>query len=83
MANPIYDATNNKPQNYNIIQQYNSFRNDPFTFLLRTKGIDIPREYRNDPQAAVQYLMNTGNLTQKDIDMIKNLANRMGVQIPV
>lgn len=82
MANPLFNAMNNqRPQNFDLIQQYNNFRHDPFTFMLRTKGIDIPKEYHNDPQGAVQYLLNSGQMSPEQLNYMKELAQRMGVPI--
>lgn len=49
--------------------------------MMRNRGIDIPMEYRNNPEAAVQYLMNSGQLTQEQLDFMISAARRMGVQI--
>lgn len=87
MANPLFNAMNNQPPNqggpFDIIRQYNSFRQDPFTFMLKAKGIQIPKEYLNDPEGAVRYLMSSGNLTQSDLQTVKDVANRMGINIPI
>lgn len=81
MPSPIFDAMNSRPPQLDIIQQYNSFRQDPFTFLLKTKGIDIPQQYRNDPQGAVTYLLNSGQMSQEQLAYIKSMAQRYGFNI--
>ena len=86
MGSPIYDAMrpNNPPQNkgkLDLIKQYNSFKQDPFTFMLRNRGIDIPTEYRNDPKGAVQYLLNNGQMTTEQLEYMKSLAAQMGVPL--
>ena len=85
MASPIYDAMNqnNEPRpvngNFDMVKQFGSFKQDPFGFMMKRRGINIPSEYRNDPQAAVQYLLNSGQMTQEQLTYIQNVARNMGI----
>lgn len=83
MASPIFEAmNNNQPKdNFDVIRQFNTFRQDPFNFMLRNKGINIPKEYRNDPQGAVQYLLNSGQMTDEQLEYLKHVAYRMGIPL--
>lgn len=63
-----------------INQQANLFRQNPFGFLLQHK-INIPNEYANDPHGAVQYLMNTGQMSQQTFENLRARASQMGVTI--
>ena len=63
-----------------IMNQFNSFMQNPFQFLLQHK-INIPNEYANNPQGAVQYLMNTGQMSQETFEGLRNRASQMGVNI--
>lgn len=84
MANPIFDAMNNNQNNQSqldIVRQFGAFRQDPFEFMLQRKGINIPKEYRNDPHGAVQYLLNSGQMTDEQLTYLKNVAWRMGIPI--
>ena len=63
-----------------MMNQYNSFRQNPLQFLLQRK-INIPNEYANNPQGAVQYLMNTGQMSQETFEAFRNKASQMGVNI--
>ena len=56
------------------------FRQNPMQFLLQHK-INIPNEYANDPQGAVQYLMNTGRMSQETFEGLRNRASQMGMNI--
>ena len=60
--------------------QYGQFRQNPFQFLLQ-HNINIPNEYANNPQGAVQYLMNTGRMSQETFEGLRNRASQMGVNI--
>lgn len=83
MANPIYEATNEQHKNNanskDIIRQFGSFKQDPFGFMMKRKGINIPIEYRNNPQEAVQYLINSGQMSPEQLEYIKSVAQRMGI----
>ena len=86
MPSPIFNAMYNssqKPQNrgFDMVEAYNRFTQNPIAFLGQMRGVDIPLEYRNDPQQVVQYLMNSGKLTQNDIDAMKQMAQRMGLNL--
>lgn len=63
-----------------MVNQFNSFMKNPFQFLLQRK-INIPNEYANNPQGAVQYLMNTGQMSQETFEGLRNRASQMGVKI--
>ena len=60
--------------------QANMFRRNPLCFLLQ-HNINIPNEYANNPQGAVQYLMNTGRMSQQTFESLRNRAAQMGVSI--
>ena len=86
MPSPIFNAIQQgqqKPQNrgFDMVEANNRFTQNPIAFLGQMRGIDIPLEYRNDPQQVVQYLMNSGKLTQDDIDAMKQMAQRMGMTL--
>ena len=85
MPSPIYDAMKNargpQPRSMQLIQQYNNFRQDPVTFMLQNRGINVPEQYRNDPEGAVKYLLNSGEMTQDQLNYITSMAQRMGIRI--
>ena len=85
MPSPIFNAMQQKPQNrgFDLVQSYNQFKQNPFAFIAQRRGIDIPAEYRNDPQQAVQYLMNTGKMDQNDIDGMRRIAQNMGINLTI
>lgn len=60
--------------------QANMFRQNPLGFLLQ-HNINIPNEYANNPQGAVQYLMNTGRMSQQTFESLRNRAAQMGMSI--
>lgn len=68
----------NNPQTMN--NQMALFRQNPFQFLLQ-RNINIPNEYANNPQGAVQYLMNTGQMSQNTFEGLRQEASQMGFKI--
>lgn len=76
MANQLFNQLQQNP----ILQQFQTFQNNPLQFLTQHK-INIPQEYVNDPHAAVQYLMNNGQMSQAQFDRISKIAQNMGVKL--
>lgn len=57
-----------------MMTQYGQFQQNPMAFLSQ-KGLNIPQQYQNDPDGAIQYLMNSGKLTQKQYNWASQLAS--------
>ncbi len=47
----------------NPLNEFQSFMSNPIQFMAQRK-INIPQQYLNDPNGAIQYLMNSGRITQ-------------------
>lgn len=73
MANPLY---NEQMQN-GFQSQFSSFMSNPMGYLMQHK-INIPQQYQNDPQGAVQYLLNSGAMSQEQLNGIIQRAQQMG-----
>lgn len=69
MANPLYQSMNN--QQPNILQV---LKQNPIQFLAQ-RNLSIPQNIANDPNAIIQHLMGTGQVSQaqynKAVQMIK------------
>ena len=50
-----------------LMGMFNGFMSNPMAFLAQHK-LNIPQQYMNDPQQAIQYLMNTGKVNQQMYD---------------
>lgn len=73
MANPLY-----KEQMQNRFQsQFSFFMSNPMGYLMQHK-INIPQQYQNDPQGAVQYLLNSGAMNQEQLNEIIQGVQQMG-----
>ena len=80
MANRLYEEQQTKMSNNNIKSQFNNFMQNPMQYLLNQK-INIPQEYANDPHGAVQYLLNSGSMSQDTFNKIRNTAMQMGIKV--
>lgn len=52
-----------------LLNLYTQFKQNPTQFLSQ---INVPNEYMNDPQGAIQYLMNNGKITQEQYNFANN-----------
>lgn len=76
MANRLFE----EQMSQGMMGQFSSFMRNPFQFLTRRR-INIPEEYANDPQGAVQYLLNSGQMSQNTLENLRSTAARMGIKI--
>jgi hypothetical protein len=53
---------------------YSQLMQNPNQFLSQ---LNIPNEYSNDPQGAIQYLMNNGKITQDQFNMANNQLKQL------
>ncbi len=64
----------------NPLNEFQSFMSNPIQFMAQRK-INIPQQYLNDPNGAIQYLMNSGRITQdqynRAFDPIKQMKMKM------
>ena len=73
MANPLYQ----EQMTNNFQTQFNTFMKNPMQFLSRRR-INIPNEFADNPQGAVQHLLNSGQLKQEDLNKMMSFAQKMG-----
>ena len=83
MASPLFKAMYNSSQNrgLDVVQSYNQFQQNPFAFIMQRRGIDIPEDCRNNPQKAVQYLIDSGQMSKSELDGLLATAKRIGIQL--
>ena len=67
MANPLFQ---NQLQN-----QFQLFKSNPISFLSQ-REVNIPQQYMNNPQGAVQYLLNSGIMSQEQYNQISQIASQ-------
>lgn len=65
---------NFNPQN--ILNAFQQFRGNPFQFLAQRK-LNIPQELMGNPQAAIQHLMDSGQMSQGQFTQIQSMVSQM------
>lgn len=60
----------------NPLNEFQSFMSNPIQFMAQRK-LDIPQQYLNDPNGAIQYLMNSGRITQDQYNRAVNMSNQL------
>lgn len=71
MANPLF--TNQ------IQSQYQQFKSNPMSFLIQ-RNVNIPQQYMNNPEQAVQYLLQNGQMSQEAFNQISQMAPQLGLK---
>ena len=79
MSNPLSDTqVGNKFNNFG--NMFNNFMQNPMQFLSQRK-INVPQEYANDPHGAVQHLLNSGKMSQDQLNRLTQIAGQMGIKL--
>lgn len=76
--NNLYNSL--MPNNNGIMQQFQTFQQNPMQFLM-SRNINIPQQYMNNPREAIQYLMNSGRMSQANLNQLTQMASQMGLKL--
>lgn len=68
----------NMANGINIMQQLQQLRQNPMQFL-RQRGYNVPDNITN-PQAIIQHLMNSGQVTQQQMNQAQAMAQGFGLR---
>lgn len=60
----------------NPLNDFQYFMSNPIQFMAQRK-LNIPQQYLNDPNGAIQYLMNSGRITQDQYNRAVNMSNQL------
>ena len=60
----------------NLSSMFQNFKNNPMGFLMQRK-LNIPQELDNDPQGIIQHLLNTGQMTQQQLNQLQSFAQKL------
>lgn len=77
MANSIYSTFNQQP---NMMERFNQFMQNPMQTLMQKK-LNIPQQYQNNPKEMVQHLLNSGQMTQEQLNKLVQQAQSMGIKL--
>ncbi|MBP5597497.1 MAG: hypothetical protein J6Y02_19150 [Pseudobutyrivibrio sp.] len=75
MANPLFNELNG-PQS--MPGQFAEFMQNPILYLMKRKNVQIPEQYSNNPQEAVNYLVSSGQMDQQTLNNLRSKASQMG-----
>ena len=64
--------------NINPFQMVNQIKQNPMQFLA-SKGLNLPQNIANDPNAIIQHLMNNGQVSQDQYNQAVKMAEQMGM----
>lgn len=68
----------NMANGMNIMQQLQMLRQNPMQFL-RQRGFNVPNNV-TDPQAIIQHLMNSGQVSQQQMNQAQAMAQGFGLR---
>lgn len=72
MPNPLF--TNQ------IKSLFQAFKSNPMSFLIQ-RNVNIPQQYMNNPEEAVRYLMNNGQMSQEQYIQISQIGQSLGIKM--
>lgn len=68
--------------NFNeMMSQFKLFFTNPMQFMAM-RGLKIPQEYSNNPDGAIQYLMDNGKMSQEQYNYLNGFFNQMKRNMP-
>lgn len=75
MSNPLFNVLGGGNAT-NPMQMLNQLISNPVQFLA-SRRLNIPNDISNNPQAIVQHLLNTGQMSQDAYNRLQNQINQM------
>lgn len=69
MTNPFMNMKN-------LMGMFQQFRENPMQFMMKNR-LNIPQQYANDPDKAIQYLMDSGTMTQQQYNQIQQMVGQI------
>lgn len=60
----------------NLMWMFSQFRGNPMQFLMQHR-LNIPPQYANDPDGAIQYLMNQGQMSQSQYNQVMQMYRQI------
>lgn len=75
MANKLFQET----QNNSLMGNVQQIKSNPVQYLMQRK-LNIPPEYASNPQEAVNYLVQSGQVSQERMNWAMQMANQMGIK---
>lgn len=73
MSNQLYQAMMGTQPN--IMQAVQALKQNPMQFIMQRK-FNVPQNIANDPNAIIQHLMNTGQVSQQNYNLVMQKINQ-------
>jgi len=73
MGSPLFE----EQQKNDLQAQFNQFTQNPLQFLA-SNNVNIPQQLANNPRGAVQNLLNSGKMSQGQLNYFMQTAQKMG-----
>lgn len=73
MSNPLYQEMMGNAVQNNPMQTLNQLRNNPIQFVLQ-RGFHLPQNVGTDPNSIIQYLLNSGQISQEKYNQAVQMA---------
>lgn len=71
MANNLFNTLSRSyPSQPNFMQMLNQLKSNPMQFLAQRK-FNLPQNFQGGPQEIIQHLVNTGQVSQEQINQIQ------------
>lgn len=74
MSNQLFQAMMGAQPN--IMQAVQSLKQNPMQFILQRK-FNVPQNIANDPNAIIQHLMNTGQVSQQSYNAVMQKMGKL------
>lgn len=74
--NRLYQET----QQNSLMSRLKQFINNPAQTIMQSK-MSIPQQYQNDPHSAVEYLIQSGQISQDDLNKAIQTAQNLGIKL--
>lgn len=75
MSNPLFSAMGGGQPN--IMQMVQQIKANPMQFLMQRK-LNVPQDMMNDPNAIVQHLLSSGQVSQEQVNRAYQMAQQFG-----
>lgn len=76
MPNRLFQET----QNNSLMNRLMELKENPQKYFLQS-NLNVPPEYSNSPQDAVNYLVRSGQVRQERVNQVMQIASNMGIQL--
>lgn len=74
--NRLYQET----QQNSLMSKLKQLINNPAQTIMQSK-MSIPQQYQNDPHSAVEYLIQSGQISQDDLNKAIQTAQNLGIKL--